>query len=294
MRLVTFLKDNKRRAGGYSADGTIIDLDAAAAELGLKAPGDMLAILSEQEGLPSVRAVLDAVSGRAGSWRLAPDAIKLLAPVPRPPKVLGVALNYQDFCERGNLPPPDALKVFNKVGTTVIGPGDQIALPSGHKVTYEGELGVVIGRRGKNISQEEAFAYVAGYTVVNDLTANDVAKADVQLMRGKNFDTFCPLGPVLVTKDEVADPYQLTIRTTVNGAIRQEAEVRGMIFKIPEIIRFFSSFLTLEPGDVIATGTPAGTALQHDPPAFLVPGDVVAVTVEGIGTLSNTCQQTCN
>lgn len=290
MRLVTFLKDNKQRAGAYAADGTIIDLNATAAELGLNEPGDMLAILTEQKGLTLVRAILDAAAGRNGSWRLAPDAVKLLAPIPRPPKVLGVALNYRDFCERGKLPPPDTLKVFNKVGTTVIGPGDQISLPFGQKVTYEGELGVVIGRRGKSISPEKAFDFVAGYTVVNDLTANDAAKADVQLMRAKNFDTFCPLGPVLVTKDEVNDPYQLTIRTTVNGAVRQEAKVREMIFKIPEIIRFFSSFLTLEPGDVIATGTPAGTALQHDPPAFLLPGDVVAVTVEGIGTLTNACQ----
>ncbi len=291
MRLVTFQKDNKRLAGGYADDGAIIDLDAAAAEFGLKAPGDMLAILSEQDGLNGVRAILDAAAGRNGAWRLAPDAVKLLAPIPRPPKVLGVALNYRDFCERGNLPLPDALKVFNKVGTTIIGPGDRISLPAGHKVTYEGELGVVIGRRGKGISPEDAFDFVAGYTVVNDLTANDAAKADVQLMRGKNFDTFCPLGPVLVTKDEVADPYRLTIRTTVNGAVRQEAKVNQMIFKIPEIIRFFSSFLTLEPGDVIATGTPAGTALQHNPPAFLLPGDVVVVAVEGIGTLTNTCQQ---
>ncbi|MGI6124862.1 MAG: fumarylacetoacetate hydrolase family protein, partial [Acetivibrionales bacterium] len=167
---------------------------------------------------------------------------------------------------------------------TVTDPGGEVDI-CGHLVTYEGELGVIIGKRGKNITREEAYDYIAGYTIVNDMTANDCTKEDIQLLRGKNFDGFFPMGPYFVTKDEVANPMNLNIKTKVNGEIRQDSNTSNMIFNISEQIEYFSSFLTLEPGDVIATGTPAGTALQFNPPRFLKPKDKVEVIIEGLGSL---------
>lgn len=287
MRLVNFCTENDYAKLGVLQGNTIIDVNAAAASLGCCSPADISEALNSPEGLRQIAAVVSKAAGKNGLWALAAANVRLAPPVPRYAKILGVALNYHDFCERGKLPTPTALKVFSKLPTTMIGPEDSIELPAGRKVTYEGELAVIIGRRAKNISASEAWGCIAGYSVLNDLTANDAAKEDVQLMRGKNFDTFCPIGPMLVTRDEVPDPYKLAIKTTVNGAKRQDSVVEKMIFKIPEIIEFFASFLTLEPGDVIASGTPAGTALQFDPPAFLSVGDLVTVAISGIGTISN-------
>jgi 2-keto-4-pentenoate hydratase/2-oxohepta-3-ene-1,7-dioic acid hydratase in catechol pathway len=286
MRLVSFHAGDKKKLGAL-VDTKIIDVNAAAAEFGLPGVNGVLEALELPDGLSRIAAILAAAKGKRASWLLESSDVRLTPPIPASPKILAVAFNYYDACQRGNIPIPTSLKVFSKLPTTVIGPEDAIELPAGHKVTYEGELGVVIGRRGRNIAVSEAWDYVAGYTVLNDLTANDVTKADVQLMRGKNFDTFCPIGPALVTKDEVPDPYKLNIKTTVNGVVRQDSTIGQMIFKIPEIINYFASFLTLEPGDVLATGTPAGTALQHDPPAFLAVGDLVTVAIEGLGEIAN-------
>jgi 2-keto-4-pentenoate hydratase/2-oxohepta-3-ene-1,7-dioic acid hydratase in catechol pathway len=286
MRLVSFHAEGKVKLG-VMVDNAIVDVNAAAALLGSRGPGDISEVLQSSDGFSRTADIVSAIKGKSGSWVLASSGVRLAPPVPATAKILGVALNYHDFCERGKLPTPTALKVFSKLPTTMIGAGDSIELPAGRKVTYEGELAVVIGRRGKDIPVAEAWDYVAGYSVLNDLTANDAVKEDVQLMRGKNFDTFCPIGPALVTKDEIPDPYKLPIKTTVNGVVRQDSIVGQLIFKIPDIISYFASFLTLEPGDVIATGTPAGTALQYDPPAFLAPGDLVSVTISGLGTIAN-------
>jgi 2-keto-4-pentenoate hydratase/2-oxohepta-3-ene-1,7-dioic acid hydratase in catechol pathway len=286
MRLVSFHAGEKIKLGAL-VDTRIIDVNAAAAEFDLSGAAGVLEVLDSPDGLPRIAAILAAAKGKRGSWVLESSGVRLAPPIPASPKILAVAFNYHDFCQRGKLATPTALRVFSKLRTTVIGPEDSIELPAGRNVTYEGELGVVIGRRGRNIAASEAWDYVAGYTVLNDLTANDVVREDVQLMRGKNFDTFCPVGPALVTKDEVPDPYKLHLKTTVNGVVRQDSTIGQMIFKIPEIISYFASFLTLEPGDVIATGTPAGTALQHDPPAFLAVGDLVTVAIEGLGEIAN-------
>jgi 2-keto-4-pentenoate hydratase/2-oxohepta-3-ene-1,7-dioic acid hydratase in catechol pathway len=286
MRLISFYVGQEIKPGAL-LDQTIIDLNAAAATFGLRGVSSVRAALDSPNGRSRIAAILAAAKGKTGVWALESCSVRLAPPIPNPSKILGVALNYYDACQRGKIEIPKSLKVFAKLPTTVIGPQDAIELPAGPKVTYEGELGVVIGRRGRNIAVANAWDYVAGYTVVNDLTANDISKEDVQLLRGKNFDTFCPFGPALVTRDEVPDPYPLRLKTTVNGAVRQDSTVGQLIFKIPEIIHYFASFLTLEPGDLIATGTPAGTALQHDPPAFLAAGDVVTVAVEGIGEIAN-------
>jgi acylpyruvate hydrolase len=286
MRLV-----NLRAAGGVKLgvckNDTIVDVNAAAAFAGLSAPGSLDEALRSPGGLGSVRAALSAVDGKNGPWKLAKSSVKLAAPVPQRAKILGVALNYHDACKRAGVPTPAAPKSFCKLPTTLIGPQDSIALPAGRKVTWEGELAVIIGCNAKNVAASEAWECIAGYSVLNDVTANDTVKEDVQLMRGKNFDTFCPIGPALVTRDEVEDPYRLSIKTSVNGIVRQDSTIAQMIFKIPELISYFSSFLTLEPGDVIATGTPGGTALQWDPPAFLAVGDLVTVSIEGLGAIAN-------
>ncbi len=290
MKLITFTtRENKLRVGALMDDARVIDISLTAGHFGILGSFDsLLDVLNDPYGLEKVKEVVDAAIGQAGPWNLPLRNIKLTAPIPRPGKILGVALNYHDFCERGKLSTPTSLKVFTKVSTTMAGPDDVVNVPPGRKVTYEGELGVVIGKRGKYITSFDALDYVAGYTIVNDFTATDYIKDDVQLMRAKNIDTFCPMGPALVTKEEILDPGVLTITTKVNGIVRQNSNTSQLIFKIPDIIEYFSSFLTLEPGDVIATGTPAGTALQFDPPAFMRQGDVVEVTVEGLGTLTNT------
>jgi 2-keto-4-pentenoate hydratase/2-oxohepta-3-ene-1,7-dioic acid hydratase in catechol pathway len=290
MKLVTYTSaENEYRMGALIDEISVIDIGLAAEHFRIRGPFEsVLQVLNDPSGLEWVQKVIDSAVCQEGPWNLALSGIKLGAPILRPGKILGAALNFHDFCERGNLDIPTALKIFSKLPTTVIGPYDNVIVPPERKVTYEGELGVVIGKRGKNVSSNDAFDYIAGYTIVNDFTANDYIKEDIQLMRGKNLDTFCPMGPALVTKDEIPDPGVLGIKTEVNEIVRQNSNTSQLIFNIPYMIEYFSSFLTLEPGDVIATGTPAGTALQFDPPAFMKPGDVVTVTVEGLGTLTNT------
>lgn len=290
MKLVTYqIRGNENlKLGVLSDHSTIIDIQYAASHFGILGSfASVVDVLTDPEGLSCVQKVVDAALEIDGRWILDIENVHLKAPIPRPGKILGVALNYYDFCERGNLNIPTELKVFTKLATTVVGPEDIVQVPAERKVTYEGELGVVIGKRGKHIAASNALDYVAGYTIVNDFTANDLVKEDIQLMRGKNLDTFCPIGPTLVTKDEIEDPNQLTIQTKVNNQFLQNSNTSQLIFKIPEIIAYFSSFLTLEPGDIIASGTPAGTALQYHPPAFMKQNDLVSVTVEGLGTLSN-------
>lgn len=288
MKLATFYDNNHGLYIGAVDGEHLIHLKEAAASFGLAFHySDMREMLSDPDGLEKAHFVLEEAAGKEGPWRVLTADTRLAAPIPRPGKIVGVSLNYRDFCERGNIPIPDKLKLFTKVSTTVNGPMDSVFIPKERKVTYEGELGVVIGRKGKEIQVEEAMEHVAGYIVLNDFTANDWVQEDVQLMRGKNLDTFCPMGPWLVTQDEVPNPDKLSIVTKLNGNIVQQSNTSNLIFNIPQIISSLSEFMTLEPGDVIATGTPAGTALQHDPPVFVRHGDLVEVTVEGIGTLQN-------
>jgi len=288
VKLITFLNaSQEERLGAIIGDNRVLDIKACADHCG--ATGNFastLSVLQDTDGLKRIRKVIFHSESSNGPWYMPLSDVTIVAPIPRPGKILGAALNYYDFCARGNIAVPEKLKVFSKLTNTVIGPNGCVCI-EGRNVTYEGELGVIIGRKGKKISVENALSYVAGYTIVNDYTANDYVKEDVQLMRGKNLDTFFPMGPVLVTADAVPNAGGLDIRTTVNGELRQDSNTRNLIFTIPQLIEFFSSFLTLEPGDVIATGTPAGTALQFNPPAFVKPGDIVEVTIEGLGTLRN-------
>lgn len=285
MRTVTYRCGEKKKLGVVVND-KIYCAQEVADKAGLQGDfSSLLCVLSTEGGLDALK----QAASRIGEWELSGIAVEealLEAPIPAPPKVLGAALNYHDFCVRGNLPVPEKLKVFGKYATAVNRPEGEIDI-QGRKVTYEGELAIVIGKTCRSATRENAKEFIAGYTAVNDCTANDYVKEDVQLMRGKNLDGFLPMGPMFVTADEVGDPANLKIRTVVDDEVRQDSCTSQLIFGIEDLICYFSSFMTLQPGDVIASGTPAGTALQFDPPRFLKPGQTVSVTVEKIGTLTN-------
>lgn len=206
------------------------------------------------------------------------------APIYSSDKFLGVALNYRDFCLVGGLEEPKKLKVFGKYQSSLNYDNGAFSI-NGQNVTYEGELGVVIGKKCRSVKAEDALDYVLGYTIVNDLSANNYIKEDIQLFRGKNLDGAFPFGPVIVTKDEIPDPLKLHITTKVDNEIRQDSDTSNMIFDPFQQIEYFSQFMTLYPGDIIATGTPAGTALQFNPPKFLKRGQVVEITIKEIGSL---------
>jgi len=214
---------------------------------------------------------------------------RLLAPVRAPQKILAVGLNYRDHADEAGLPLPQRPEIFLKTPNCLAGNGNPIEIPVGvsEQVDHEAELAVVVGRRARNVDAASALDHVLGYTVANDISARDVQFGDLQFTRGKCCDTFCPLGPWIVGADEMADPQDLAVTCEVNGERRQDGTTADMVFTVAEIIAFASSFLTLEPGDVILTGTPAGVGSARVPPSYLRPGDVVTTTVAGIGTLSN-------
>ncbi len=214
--------------------------------------------------------------------------VSLLAPIPSPPKIICLGLNYLDHAaETGKTVPKDPI-IFMKPRTAIIGPDQKIVRPSFvRKLDYEGELAVVIGKRAKKVPASIAKNYVFGYTVFNDISAREIQFGDGQWTRGKSFDTFAPMGPWIVTNDQLPNTENLSIRTWVNGELRQDSSTRNMAFKIEEIIQQLSGVMTLEPCDVIATGTPAGVGFAMNPPRFLKPGDVVRIEIEGIGVLKN-------
>jgi 2-keto-4-pentenoate hydratase/2-oxohepta-3-ene-1,7-dioic acid hydratase in catechol pathway len=223
-----------------------------------------------------------------GPRRTPLDGARLLAPVPRPGKIICVGRNYAEHArERGSDIPTQPI-FFLKSNNTICGPGDVILIPpNSNQVDFEAELAVVIGKGGKNIPEDRAYDDVAGYMIMNDVSARDMQSADKQWFRGKSCDTFAPTGPWIVTKDEIPDPHSLGISLTLNGQTMQDSNTGNMIFKIPYLISYLSRSLTLEPGDIISTGTPGGVGASRTPPVFLKPGDSVSITIDKIGTLSN-------
>jgi len=216
------------------------------------------------------------------------DDVKLLAPIPRPGKFICVGLNYKDHCEEQNVPPPSNPVIFAKFANAVCGPKDIVRRPAcTSKLDFEGELGVVIGKRGKRIQRDEALSYVFGYMIINDVSARDIQKNDGQWLRAKSMDGFAPTGPCITTADEIPDPQNLSLRTTVNGQVMQESHTSRMIFPVAELIEFISQAITLEPGDIISTGTPSGVGVWRTPPVFLKAGDVVRIEIEKLGVLEN-------
>ncbi len=278
MRLATFTHGGKRRIGAVH-DDEIVDLAAARPDL----PHEMLAFL---EAGPEARlAALEAV---ADGPRLPLADIRLEAPIARPPKFLAVGLNYADHVAEGGLETPQHPTIFNKQSTCVTGPFDPIHVPqASHVLDYEGELGFVIGQRCRHVSRDDATDVIAGYLVVNDVTVRDWQLRTPTWTMGKSFDTHGPIGPWIVTADELRDPHQLRLRTWVNGELRQDSNTKELIFDCFALVEHFSTAFTLEPGDIVATGTPACVVILRNPPQLLAAGDVVRVEIEGIGELEN-------
>jgi 2-keto-4-pentenoate hydratase/2-oxohepta-3-ene-1,7-dioic acid hydratase in catechol pathway len=209
-------------------------------------------------------------------------------PIERPGKIVCVGLNYRDHAEEQGAPLPEAPLLFAKWQNTLIGPGEPIAIPPlVTKCDYEAELGVVIGASVRNASAENALEAVAGYICVNDVSARDLQFADGQWTRGKSPDTFCPVGPRLVPRDEVPDPQALSIRAILNGTPMQDSTTANMVFGVADLIAYITQTITLEPGDLIATGTPAGVGAFRQPPVFMQPGDEITIEIEGLGSLTN-------
>jgi 2-keto-4-pentenoate hydratase/2-oxohepta-3-ene-1,7-dioic acid hydratase in catechol pathway len=214
--------------------------------------------------------------------------VRLVAPVPRPGKVICIGLNYRDHAAESGMEIPERPLVFSKFSSCVVGPDADVVLPPGsEQVDYEAELGVVIGRRAWRVSAADAMRHVLGYVNVNDVSARDFQFADGQWQRGKSCDTFCPMGPYLVTADEIADPHGLRIRLRLNGRTLQDSSTDQLIFGVPQLVEALSRFVELEPGDLISTGTPPGVGFARKPPVFLAAGDRMEVEVEGLGVLAN-------
>ena len=283
MKLVTFMTEDHTRLG-VVRDDRVVDL--ASASNG-RLPSDMLTFLIQGEtAMQLAREV-----GKSATASLPLSEVRLLAPVPNPPKVVALGLNYMDHCRELNIEPPKEPIIFAKFPSAVVGPGAAIRWDPAltQQVDYEAELAVVMGRTARRVSAAEALDYVAGYTMCNDVSARNLQFGDGQWVRGKSLDTFCPLGPWLVTRDEVPDPHDLAIRCTVNGDVLQDSTTAEVIFRVDRLIEFISRAFSLLPGDVIATGTPDGVGVFRSPQIFLKDGDVVTVEIEGLGQLTNPC-----
>ncbi|HZS51025.1 MAG TPA: fumarylacetoacetate hydrolase family protein [Bryobacterales bacterium] len=275
MRLVTYSAGGRTRAG-MIGNGNVIDLGY----------GDIVSFLADGERARERAMQLSESSDAATVLPL--HAVQIHAPIPRPPKFLLIGLNYRDHAIESGMKIPDVPTVFAKYSNAVIGPGEAIELPAiSQQVDYEAELAFVIGKRGRNIPADRWREYVFGYTIVNDVSARDVQMATSQWTMGKTFDTFGPMGPELVSADEIADPHNLRISCEVNGRVLQDSSTSQLIFRIPDLVAYISQVLTFEPGDVVSTGTPPGVGFARKPPVFLQAGDEVVVKVEGLGELRN-------
>jgi 2-keto-4-pentenoate hydratase/2-oxohepta-3-ene-1,7-dioic acid hydratase in catechol pathway len=284
VRLVNFEQDGGRSIGVLEGD-ELVDLSGS----GL--PSDTIDLISQWDRATVEQAIADGP-------RLASADVRLAAPLKPRKNVMAVGRNYRDharefsasgFDASEKQEVPDHPVIFTKAPTSVIGPEEPIVLandPTG-TTDYEGEMAVVIGRAARNVSPDEALDHVFGWTIVNDVTARDLQKKHVQWFVGKSPDTFCPMGPAITTIDELPDIGISWLRTRVNGELRQEAPISDLIFDVPNLISTLSEVMTLEPGDVIATGTGQGVGIGFEPPVYLASGDVVEVSIDGIGTLSN-------
>lgn len=257
-------------------------------------PRDLRALIEMgQKGMEAceaaVRFARRSTNRNPAPWFLAAEAAELEAPLRTPRKFICIGRNYAAHAAEANAEVPKQPIFFSKYATSIVGPHEPV-LHQGPAVTsmmdYEVELGVIIGRRAKYVPVEEAGDYVFGYTVVNDISARDLQRSDGQWVKGKALDTYAPLGPCVVTRDEL-DAGNLNLRTWVNGELRQNSNTSDLVFSIAQLIAYLSRLVTLEPGDIIATGTPEGVGASMDPPRFLKPGDVVECEIEGIGRLRN-------
>lgn len=288
MRLVTYDSNGKWRAG-ILIDDEVVDASAAATALDIGAnevsSRDVLRLAPQKQFDLEKAARALANSQHADVHHL--KDICLGPPIPDPDKVICLGLNYRSHAEEAGLKPPEIPILFAKYRNALIGPTSPIILPGlSREIDYEGELAVVVGKQCKDVTAGDALEYVAGYMALNDVSARDLQFRSSQWLSGKTLDTFAPCGPSLVI-NEISDPQNLNISTRVNGQTLQQSSTRNMIFSVAETIAYISQLLTLEPGDIIATGTPEGVGFKRNPPIFLQDGDVVEVEIEGIGTLRN-------
>lgn len=285
MRLASILTPHGTRVAVATADGYV---DLHATDPGL--PKCMKSLLAAS---PAVRKAAAEAASSKSAVKYAANAVKLLAPVPDPGKILCIGLNYRDHAIEGGKAIPTEPVVFGKFPNTLIAPGENIVIPKvAQKVDYEAELVIVIGKRGKHIPNDKsAFGYVGGYTCGHDVSARDwqFRGEEKQWIIGKTFDTFAPTGPVLVTADELTDPHNLQIQLRLNGTTLQNSNTKEFIFGVPHLLSFLSQVITLEPGDLIFTGTPPGVGIARKPPVLLKAGDVAEVEIEKIGVLKNPC-----
>lgn len=293
MHLITFLEGGQSRVGVLDPQRReVCDLSRAAPDL----PRDMLAFIGEGDG--ALAEAARAVAGGAG--RLAAEEVRLLAPVPEPVRnLICIGKNYRDHAEEvqsmiatgsgATEAIPKRPIIFSKATTSVIGPLETVPawLDPTQSADYEGELGVVIGRGGRGIGRSNAMEHVYGYTIINDVTSRRMQRGHHQWFLGKSIDGFCPMGPSIVTADEIPEPGRLRLQTYVNGELRQDASVSSLIFDIPTLIETLAATMTLIPGDIIATGTPSGVGVGFKPPRFLEKGDVVRISIDPIGALEN-------
>ncbi|MEP7048406.1 MAG: fumarylacetoacetate hydrolase family protein [Ilumatobacteraceae bacterium] len=279
MKIARFTEGGRTRLGIVATDtGEIIDVGTADPAL----PTDLGPVLS-------AGTLADVARTAAAAPRIALSAVQLEAPIAVPPNFLAIGLNYADHVAESGMDKPKAPVVFNKQVTCVVGPGAGIEVPTVAPkwVDYEGELGVVIGKRCRTVSVEEAPSVVAGYMIVNDVSVRDWQRATPTMTMGKSWDTHGPTGPWLVTADEIGDPHDLTIRTWVDGDLRQDASTKLMITNCWELIAHLSTAFTLLPGTIIATGTPAGVGFVMDPPRCLNAGSTVRIEIDKLGFLEN-------
>jgi 2-keto-4-pentenoate hydratase/2-oxohepta-3-ene-1,7-dioic acid hydratase in catechol pathway len=273
MKLVTFVEGGKEARPGLVVDGGIVDLAAE----GFK---DTIAFLS---AAPSVQA---DVAKKKGALPLA--SVKLTAPVPAPPRIFGIGVNYAEHAKESGTETQKVPTVCIVLSSSVVGPGDEVILPKASSmVDYEAELAVVIGKPGYQIPASKAMEHVFGYTIMNDISARDVQRATTQWSLGKSFPTFAPMGPWVVSKDEIADPHALGISLTIGGETLQDSNTSLLIFKIPALIEYLSGITPLQVGDVISTGTPAGVGMGRTPPRWLKAGEEMVIRIDGIGELRN-------
>jgi len=312
MRLGTFYAGRALRLGAKLED-MIVDLNLAlAGQLARQGerrpyalaaallPAEMLDFLeSGPRALAEAAKVLARVGEqlRAGEPVQGPDGepvvykeadVRLAAPVPRPGKTICVAHNFYDMLAETGMKPPSEPRIFGKYANAITGPFDPVVHPRmSQALGYEAELAFIVGTRCKHVPEAKAYEVIAGYTAFNDVSASDLTKKDIQNLRGKSFDTFAPMGPYLVTRDEVPDPHNLAIKLTVNDRVLQDSSTRQMVYNVPQLLAFCSEVFTLEPGDVVATGCPGGLAKDRKPPTFMKPGDLMVTIIEGVGTLRN-------